>query len=106
VLERFLRPFLAGVLLEDRLETSSHHLDLLWRSFVRGRIGLPARGRPRSTRKPSTRSVVSRPPTWPAASTTWTPRPAAASRVAVDRPARPAPITTTSARGGIVTAPT
>ena len=44
VLERFLRPFLAGVLLEDRLETSSHYLDLLWRSFVRGRIGLPARG--------------------------------------------------------------
>jgi phytoene dehydrogenase-like protein len=44
VLERFLRPFLAGVLLEDRLETSSRYLDLLWRSFVRGRIGLPARG--------------------------------------------------------------
>jgi phytoene dehydrogenase-like protein len=44
VLERFLRPVLAGVLLEDRLETSSRYLDLLWRSFVRGRIGLPARG--------------------------------------------------------------
>ncbi|RBY79460.1 amine oxidase [Blastococcus sp. TF02-09] len=44
VQERFLRPFLAGVLLEDRLETSGHYLDLLWRSFVRGRIGLPARG--------------------------------------------------------------
>lgn len=44
VLERFLRPFLAGVLLEDRLDTSSRYLDLLWRSFVRGRIGLPARG--------------------------------------------------------------
>lgn len=44
VLERFLRPFLAGVLLEDGLETSSRYLDLLWRSFVRGRIGLPARG--------------------------------------------------------------
>ncbi len=43
-LDRFLRPFLAGVLLEDRLETSSRYLDLLWRSFVRGRIGLPARG--------------------------------------------------------------
>ncbi len=43
-LERFLRPFLAGVLLEDDLETSSRYLDLLWRSFVRGRIGLPARG--------------------------------------------------------------
>jgi phytoene dehydrogenase-like protein len=43
-LERFLRPFLAGVLLEDRLDTSSRYLDLLWRSFVRGAIGLPAEG--------------------------------------------------------------
>ncbi|MBB3675722.1 protoporphyrinogen/coproporphyrinogen oxidase [Modestobacter versicolor] len=43
-LETFLRPFLAGVLLEDRLETSSRYLDLVWRSFVRGRVGLPARG--------------------------------------------------------------
>jgi phytoene dehydrogenase-like protein len=43
-LERFLRPFLAGVLLEAELTTSSHYLDLLWRSFVRGSIGLPAAG--------------------------------------------------------------
>ena len=43
-LERFFGPFLAGVLLEDRLETSSRYLDLLWRSFVRGATGLPARG--------------------------------------------------------------
>lgn len=43
-LERFFRPFLAGVLLESELATSSRYLDLLWRSFVRGRIGLPARG--------------------------------------------------------------
>jgi phytoene dehydrogenase-like protein len=43
-LERFLRPFLAGVLLEDSLATSSRYLDLLWRSFVRGSIGLPADG--------------------------------------------------------------
>jgi phytoene dehydrogenase-like protein len=43
-LERFLRPFLAGVLLESDLATSSHYLDLLWRSFVRGAIGLPAGG--------------------------------------------------------------
>ena len=42
--ERFFGPFLAGVLLEDRLETSSRYLDLLWRSFVRGATGLPARG--------------------------------------------------------------
>lgn len=43
-LERFLRPFLAGVLLEQELVTSSHYVELLWRSFVRGRIGLPAAG--------------------------------------------------------------
>src|SRR4051794_15044814 len=43
-LERFFRPFLAGVLLEDELTTSSRYLDLLWRSFVRGGIGLPAGG--------------------------------------------------------------
>ncbi|MGY1804570.1 NAD(P)/FAD-dependent oxidoreductase [Blastococcus sp. SYSU D00922] len=43
-LERFFRPFLAGVLLESELETSSRYLDLLWRSFVRGSIGLPADG--------------------------------------------------------------
>jgi hypothetical protein len=43
-LERFFRPFLAGVLLEDDLATSSRYVDLLWRSFVRGAIGLPADG--------------------------------------------------------------
>lgn len=43
-LDRFFRPFLAGVLLEDELATSSRYLDLLWRSFVRGSIGLPADG--------------------------------------------------------------
>ncbi len=43
-LERFFRPVLSGVLLESELATSSRYLDLLWRSFVRGRIGLPARG--------------------------------------------------------------
>jgi phytoene dehydrogenase-like protein len=43
-LERFFRPFLAGVLLEDDLATSSRYLDLLWRSFVRGSVGLPSGG--------------------------------------------------------------
>jgi phytoene dehydrogenase-like protein len=43
-LEWFLRPFLAGVLLESELATSSRYLDLLWRSFATGRIGLPADG--------------------------------------------------------------
>ncbi|SDY40877.1 Flavin containing amine oxidoreductase [Modestobacter sp. DSM 44400] len=43
-MERFFRPFLAGVLLESALETSSRYLDLVWRSFIRGRVGLPAAG--------------------------------------------------------------
>jgi phytoene dehydrogenase-like protein len=43
-LERFVRPFLAGVLLERELATSSRYVDLLWRSFVRGAVGLPAAG--------------------------------------------------------------
>jgi phytoene dehydrogenase-like protein len=42
--EWFLRPFLAGVLLEAELATSGRYLDLLWRSFARGAIGLPAEG--------------------------------------------------------------
>ena len=43
-LERFFRPFLAGVLLERDLDTSSRYVDLLWRSFVRGGFALPAHG--------------------------------------------------------------
>lgn len=42
--ERFLVPFLAGVLLEDQLETGRHFVDLAWRSFVRGRSVLPVGG--------------------------------------------------------------
>ena len=44
VIDRFLRPFLAGVFLEDRLETSSRFFDLVWRSFARGTQCLPADG--------------------------------------------------------------
>src|SRR4051794_27080256 len=50
-------------------------------------------------------SVATRPPTAPAASRTWTSQPASTSRVAADRPARPAPTTTTSARSGALTPP-
>ncbi|AUG75882.1 amine oxidase [Kitasatospora sp. MMS16-BH015] len=39
-----LRPFLSGVFLEDGLETSSRMFHLVWRSMVRGRLGLPERG--------------------------------------------------------------
>ncbi len=42
--DRFLRPFLSGVFLEDRLDTSSRFFDLVWRSFARGSQCVPARG--------------------------------------------------------------
>ncbi len=44
VLESFLRPFLAGVFLEDELETSSRFFLLVWRTFLRGTIGVPTLG--------------------------------------------------------------
>jgi phytoene dehydrogenase-like protein len=44
VIDRFLRPFLAGVFLERDLTTSSRFFDLVWRSFARGTICLPAGG--------------------------------------------------------------
>jgi phytoene dehydrogenase-like protein len=43
-IDRLLRPFLAGVFLEDGLATSSRFFDLVLRSFVRGSPGLPATG--------------------------------------------------------------
>lgn len=42
--DRVLRPFLAGVFLEDRLETSSRMFHLVWRSMVRGSLCLPQEG--------------------------------------------------------------
>ena len=42
--ERFVRPFLAGVFLEPRLDTSSRFLDLVWRSFALGTQCVPAAG--------------------------------------------------------------
>ncbi|QYC41461.1 hypothetical protein Nocox_19260 [Nonomuraea coxensis DSM 45129] len=44
MIDGLLRPFLAGVLLERGLETSSRVFHLFWRSFARGRIGVPAFG--------------------------------------------------------------
>lgn len=43
-IDAVLRPFLAGVLLEERLETSAWVTALLLRSFVRGVPGVPAEG--------------------------------------------------------------
>ncbi|MFJ6636510.1 NAD(P)/FAD-dependent oxidoreductase [Streptomyces sp. NPDC091376] len=39
-----LRPFLSGVFLEDRLETSARFFHLVWRSMIRGSLCLPADG--------------------------------------------------------------
>jgi phytoene dehydrogenase-like protein len=44
LIERFFRPFLAGVFLEDQLETSGRFFHLVWRSMLRGSLCLPRRG--------------------------------------------------------------
>lgn len=44
LIERFFRPFLAGVFLEDELETSARYFHLVWRSMLRGTLCLPADG--------------------------------------------------------------
>jgi phytoene dehydrogenase-like protein len=42
--DRVLRPFFAGVVLEEELTTSRHFLDLMLRMFVRGRSTVPSAG--------------------------------------------------------------
>ncbi|MFG2296446.1 NAD(P)/FAD-dependent oxidoreductase [Streptomyces sp. NPDC048603] len=42
--ETFFRPFLSGVFLEDRLDTSARFFHLVWRSLLRGTACLPAEG--------------------------------------------------------------
>ncbi len=42
--ELLFRPFLAGVFLEDQLETSSRFFHLVWRSMLRGTLCLPRQG--------------------------------------------------------------
>lgn len=42
--ELFLRPFLSGVLLDPDLETSARFLCLVWRTFARGTVAVPAEG--------------------------------------------------------------
>ena len=44
LIDRFIRPFLAGVFLDDSLATSRRFMDLVLRSFVRGTPSVPARG--------------------------------------------------------------
>jgi phytoene dehydrogenase-like protein len=44
VIDRFVRPFLTGVFLEDELATSSRFFDVVWRSFARGTQCVPTTG--------------------------------------------------------------
>jgi glycine/D-amino acid oxidase-like deaminating enzyme len=44
VLDRFLRPFLSGVLGESELATSAAYVRLVWRAFALGTLAVPARG--------------------------------------------------------------
>ncbi len=44
IIEELVRPFLSGVFADRDLETSSHVLAMVLRSFVRGRIGVPSAG--------------------------------------------------------------
>src|SRR4051812_29807708 len=44
IIEEVLRPFLSGVFADRALDTSSHVLAMVLRSFVRGRLGVPAAG--------------------------------------------------------------
>jgi phytoene dehydrogenase-like protein len=44
MIEEVLRPFLSGVFADRSLDTSSHVLAMVLRSFARGRIGVPATG--------------------------------------------------------------
>jgi phytoene dehydrogenase-like protein len=44
IIEEVLRPFLSGVFGDRSLDTSSHVLAMVLRSFARGRIGVPAAG--------------------------------------------------------------
>lgn len=44
IIDRFFRPFLGGVFLENKLETSSRMLEFVFRMFATGNNVLPARG--------------------------------------------------------------
>ncbi len=44
IIERFFRPFLGGIFLEEELETSSRKFEFVMRTFALGRAALPAHG--------------------------------------------------------------
>lgn len=61
MIERFFRPFLGGVFLENRLDTSVRKLEFVMRNFARGDTAVPARGMaeiPRQLAKPLPASAI------------------------------------------------
>ena len=44
MIERFFRPFLGGVFLENRLDTTARKLEFVMRNFARGDTAIPAQG--------------------------------------------------------------
>lgn len=44
IIERFFRPFLGGIFLEDKLETSSRKFEFVFRMFSTGEAAIPAAG--------------------------------------------------------------
>jgi phytoene dehydrogenase-like protein len=44
VIDRFFRPFLAGIFFEDELSTSSRMFEFIFRIFMEGEVALPERG--------------------------------------------------------------
>jgi phytoene dehydrogenase-like protein len=44
IIERFLRPFLAGVFFDESLSVSSHAFEFVFRAFAAGDVAIPARG--------------------------------------------------------------
>lgn len=44
IIERFFRPFLSGVFLENQLDTTVRKLEFVMRNFARGDTAIPARG--------------------------------------------------------------
>lgn len=72
LVEQFMRPFLSGVFLEDGLVTSSRVFHLVWRSFLRGTLTLPAEGIgavPRRLARTSRTAAWSWAPPWAPSST-------------------------------------
>ena len=59
--EAFFRPFLAGTFFDDAMSTSSRLTELVFRSFFRGEVAVPARGMQRLPEQLASRAAGRRP---------------------------------------------